>query len=116
MVDDEEESTKVTEKSEAMADSNGAEVRESGEAEKPQESIDASPKAPELSAEVRAKLRKLEKLESRYQGRHFARCGSYLLIVQFRTLEVLPYSTFPSSFHRTIRKGAEGEYSAGWHI
>lgn len=68
VVDDEEEPTKVTEKTEVMADSNGTEASGPGEAEKPQESVDVSPRAPELPTEVRSKLRKLEKLESRYQG------------------------------------------------
>lgn len=83
MVEDEEESTKVAEKTEVMEDSNGTEALGSGETEEPGDSIERSPKAPELPTEVRTKLRKLEKLEGRYQGRIVARCGkSDLTVVQ----------------------------------
>jgi hypothetical protein len=75
VVDDEEDSAEVAEKTEVMADSNGNEASGPREPEKPRESIDTSLKAPELPTEVRTKLRKLEKLESRYQGRLFAGRG-----------------------------------------
>lgn len=114
VIDDEDEPVKVPEKTEVMADNNGAEANVSGEAEK-RESIDSSPKAPELPTEVRAKLRKLEKLEGRYQGRFLTSLGNHVLITS-RAFEVLPRSTCPSSFHRTIREGIEGKYTTSWYI
>jgi hypothetical protein len=60
------------EKAAAMAEGNTiAETAVSGDGrEKVVEmAVEASPKAPELPTEVRTKLRKLEKLESKYQGR-----------------------------------------------
>lgn len=99
MVDDEEETTNpATEKAEAMADSNGTEGSGPGEAEKPREVLDTSPKAPELSTEVRAKLRKLEKLESRYQGTIRGMIGRTWSDVIYRTFEIISSSTFQSSF------------------
>jgi hypothetical protein len=62
----------IEEKAATMAEGNASgEAGASGEskeraAEKP---VEAAPKASELPPEVRTKLRKLEKLESKYQGR-----------------------------------------------
>jgi hypothetical protein len=51
---------------EVNANTESAETNEKA-AEK-EKAADASPKASELPTEVRTKLRKLEKLESKYQG------------------------------------------------
>lgn len=94
VVDDEEEPAKSTmEPAAVMADNNGTEASGSGDPEKGGESADTPPKAPELPTEVRAKLRKLEKLESRYQGRVLSRIGDIRSNSTRRTLEILPDST-----------------------
>lgn len=54
----------------ALASEAGSELSSKGP-ETPQNSL--SPSAAELPADVRSKLRKLEKLESRYQG-NIGRC------------------------------------------
>ena len=51
-------------------------------AEKP---VEASPKAPQLSPEVRTKLRKLEKMETKYQGRALRGTGRLDLTNNFQT-------------------------------
>ena len=59
------------EKVTTMAEGNApTEAGASGESkEKAAETPEGQPKAPELSPEIRTKLRKYEKLESKYQGR-----------------------------------------------
>jgi hypothetical protein len=59
------------EKVTTMAEGNApTEAGASGESkEKAAETLEGPPKAPELSPEIRTKLRKYEKLESKYQGR-----------------------------------------------
>jgi hypothetical protein len=68
-------------------------------AEKP---VEAPPKVPELPPDVRAKLRKLEKMESKYQGRaicipacvHFTDC--------WRPSKILSNCACTSCINRTI--------------
>lgn len=59
----------VPENTEEMGDTNGKEAGGLGEAEKGEKSATPSPRpSSELPTEIRTKLRKLEKLEARYQG------------------------------------------------
>jgi hypothetical protein len=70
-----------------MAEGNATtDPRASGESSEngAEKAVEASPKAPELSPEVRTKLRKLEKLESKYQGEVLCGAGRFdLLTVLF---------------------------------
>lgn len=85
--DDSEEPSRVgtpaidEEKAAMMAEGNapGEAGAEGGSKEKAAEKpVEAAPKASELPPEVQAKLRKLEKMESRYQGRYL--CQSLLVL------------------------------------
>jgi len=69
----------------------------------------------ELPPDVRTKLRKLEKLEARYQGTDHSVCDPHALIV-FRAPAVISNSTCASSFHRAIRKGTEREHTFGDYL
>ena len=69
----------VDEKATTMAEGNSTgEAGGAGESNEKvaEKAVEAPPKAPELSPEVRTKLRKLEKLESKYQGRVGLRAAS----------------------------------------
>lgn len=105
----------VEEKAVTMAESNApAEAGGSGEGNEkaPQITVQASPKAPELPPEVRTKLRKLEKLESKYQGRVDCWPRHVDPLTVFRTPTILPNCTRTSYFNRTIREGFEGTYAS----
>lgn len=104
------------EKAAAMAESNATgEAGALGESNEKvaEKAVEAPPKAPELPTEVRTKLRKLEKLESKYQGTVV--CGLRRVDPAdiFRTPTILPYCTFPSHINRTFREGTEGTYATG---
>jgi hypothetical protein len=75
--------------------------------------VEAPPKTIELPTEVRTKLRKLEKLESKYQGRIVCGLGRVDSADILRTPPILPYCTCTSHINRTIREGLEGTYTSG---
>lgn len=80
--------------------------------------VAAAPTTSELPPEVRARLRKLEKLEKTYPGSHdpySALEGSSRSNRWTRTPPILPHCTQPRDIHRTLREGPPGKYSAHVH-
>lgn len=58
----------------------------------------------ELPPEVKAKLRKLEKLEFRYQGSKANASPKYRLLMLRRSAAFIPYRTCPRHLYRAIRE------------
>jgi hypothetical protein len=92
---------------------------ENGDAEKPppQESKAQPAASPELSPEIRTKLKKLDKLEKTYSGSSHPICLSPKFppdLTSFpsaRTFTLLPNRPWACDFHRTIRKGTAGKHA-----
>ncbi len=106
------------EKTAAMAEGNATrDARALGEnSEKVGEkAVEAPPKAPELPTEVRTKLRKLEKLESKYQGGFVCSPRRVESADICRTPTILPYCTRTGYIYRTFRESIKGAYSTGDH-
>jgi len=77
-----------------------------------------TPASFELPPEVRARLRKLEKLEKTYPGSHDAFSalrGNPRSNLYNRTPPILPHCTQPRDVHRTVREGPEGKHSPHVH-
>lgn len=91
------------------------EVTGDGEAGVVREDADNVPKPPaiaELPPDVRTKLRKLEKLEARYQGKlQHAQSQHAKAYTLPRTSPIIPYCSCTCRINRTLRKDFERKYS-----
>lgn len=78
------------------------------------EKVDSAPKPPaiaELPPDVRTKLRKLEKLEARYQGTlEYSRSNHAKAYILSRTSPLIPYRSRSGRINRAFRKDFEREH------